>query len=241
MPSQRKHFRRKNMNLGNFFPEQFKPEHKRVVGLRRNGMLVPTQVLLIEGLNEELLLKRKKIFQKKKEKHELIQKIILDLQKETWNLFCRNGDDFTRDDLNEQERKIYDKVYLFIKNNRVKSVSDLILKDGAKKTLISKNSDKVLKIYTKGVYIVERDAYEKIIANGLHEHFVEHWSFDDDSFTAYAKKLTSSKPLNENAQLLILGVLHAKGLTMTDLKYGDNIGHINGRDVVFDIKSLKKL
>ena len=37
----------------------------------------------------------------------------------------------------------------------------------------------------------------------------------------------------------ILNVLSLKGLTMGDLKYGDNIGHKNGKDVVYDLKSLK--
>lgn len=264
---------KKNISLGNFFPEQFKPQHRRVVGLKKDGMLIPSQVLLnksVQKFKGDMLLRRKLINQRRRAKHEHIQKLITDFQAETWDLFSRNGDHFTRNDLNEHERKVYDKIYLFLRKNNVKNISQMKLINGNKRTLILKNTDYVLKIFPKGVYEVERDAYEVILKNGLHDYFVEHWCFDDDSRTVFAKKLDSDKPIDSNycneirsqfakykgaipyeyqsqseqkvdPKIEILDVLSDKGLTMTDLKYGDNIGQINGVNVVYDLKSLKVL
>ena len=83
-------------------------------------MLIPSQVLLNKSLQkfkDDILLRKKIINQRRKERHEHIQKLITDFQAETWDLFSRNGDYFTRDDLNEHERKVYDKIYLFLSFN----------------------------------------------------------------------------------------------------------------------------
>ena len=49
------------------------------------------------------LLRKKRINQKRKAIRERLHKIITDFQTETWELFCRNGDYFTRSDLNDHE------------------------------------------------------------------------------------------------------------------------------------------
>ena len=98
----------------------------------------------------------------------------------------------------------------------------------------------VFKIYkSNSVYQTEKKAYSDIKKLNLDKYFVKQYDFDDDSWTALADKLDSNRPKYLNSREKITSALQSKGVKMTDLNRGDNIGHYNGKDVIFDVKSLK--
>ena len=188
-----------------------------------------TKYILINNLLEPLV--------------DVYHNVIVELQEDTLNLFVRDINAkkyFTRDDLNKKQIKVYDKLYKFLKKYNIRDANQIDLQDGAKKTLIIENVPEVFKIYkSKGVYDVEKKAYSKIKEKGVQEYFVSQYDFDNDSLTAIAEKIESNQPKYKDSREEILKALESKGMAMTDLKYGDNIGHISGKDVVFDVKSLK--
>lgn len=169
--------------------------------------------------------------------------VIVELQEDTWNLFIRDINAkkyFVRNDLTSHQKKVYDKLYNFLKRYKIKSVKRIDLQDGAKKTLIFSKIPVVFKIYkSNSVYQTEKKAYYDIKKLNLDKYFVKQYDFDDDSWTALADKLDSNRPKYLNSRQKIINALQSKGVKMTDLNRGDNIGHYNGRDVIFDVKSLK--
>tara|TARA_Y100000591_G_C21824837_1_gene695989 strand:- start:1481 stop:2128 length:648 start_codon:yes stop_codon:yes gene_type:complete len=169
--------------------------------------------------------------------------VIVELQEDTWNLFVRDINAkkyFVRNDLTSHQKKVYDKLYKFLKRYKIKSVKRIDLQDGAKKTLIFSKIPVVFKIYkSNSVYQTEKKAYYDIKKLNLDKYFVKQYDFDDDSWTALADKLDSNRPKYLNSRQKIINALQSKGVTITDLNRGDNIGHYNGRDVIFDVKSLK--
>lgn len=169
--------------------------------------------------------------------------VIVELQENTWNLFIRNINAkkyFVRNDLTSHQKKVYDKLHHFLKRHKVINANRINLQDGAKKTLIFTGIPVVFKIYkSNSVYQTEKNAYSDIKKLNLEKYFVKQYDFDDDSWTALADKLDSNRPKYLNSRQQIINALQSKGVKMTDLNRGDNIGHYNGRDVIFDVKSLK--
>lgn len=169
--------------------------------------------------------------------------VIVEIQEDTWNLFVRDINAkkyFVRNDLSSHQKKVYDKLYNFLKRYKVTNANRINLQDGAKKTLIFTGIPVVFKIYkSNSVYKTEKKAYSDIKKRNLGKYFVKQYDFDDDSWTALADKLDSNRPKYLNSRQKIINILQSKGVKMTDLNRGDNIGHYNGRDVIFDVKSLK--
>ena len=169
--------------------------------------------------------------------------VIVEIQEDTWNLFVRDINAkkyFVRNDLSSHQKKVYDKLYNFLKRYKVTNANRINLQDGAKKTLIFTGVPVVFKIYkSNSVYQTEKKAYSDIKKLNLDKYFVKQYDFDDDSWTALADKLDSNRPKYLNSREKITSALQSKGVKMTDLNRGDNIGHYNGKDVIFDVKSLK--
>ena len=169
--------------------------------------------------------------------------VIVEIQEDTWNLFVRDINAkkyFVRNDLSFHQKKVYDKLYNFLKRHKVTNANRIDLQDGAKKTLIFSEIPVVFKIYkSNSVYQTEKKAYSDIKKLNLEKYFVKQYDFDDNSWTALAGKLDSNRPKYLNSRQKIINALQSKGVKMTDLNRGDNIGHYNGRDVIFDVKSLK--
>lgn len=174
---------------------------------------------------------------------DIYHNVIVELQEDTWNLFIRDINAkkyFVRNDLTSHQKKVYDKLYNFLKRHKVTNANQIDLQDGAKKTLIFSKIPVVFKIYkSNSVYQTEKKAYSDINKLNLEKYFVKQYDFDDDSWTALADKLDSNRPKYLNSRQKIINALQSKGIKMTDLNRGDNIGHYNGRDVIFDVKSLK--
>jgi hypothetical protein len=138
----------------------------------------------------------------------------------------------------QKDQLIYDKMAAYSEQFG----GALTLHDGAKKTIIAAGADQVLKIYPKGVFDVEKKAYDTLSASGANmQNFVGQHDWDEATHTARADALRSSSPPGDHtaAAREIQTDLASKGLFLNDLKYGDNIGtSSSGRAVVFDVKSL---
>ena len=168
--------------------------------------------------------------------------VIVELQEDTLNLFVEISTlkIFCKERSIITSKKVYDKLYNFLKRHKVTNANRIDLQDGAKKTLIFSGIPVVFKIYkSNSVYQTEKKAYSDIKKRNLGKYFVKQYDFDDNSWTALANKLDSNRPKYLNSREKIINALQSKGVKMTDLNRGDNIGHYNGKDVIFDVKSLK--
>ena len=147
--------------------------------------------------------------------------VIVELQEDTLNLFVRNINAkkyFVRNDLSSHQKKVYDKLYNFLKRHKVTNANRIDLQDGAKKTLIFSGIPVVFKIYkSNSVYQTEKKAYSDIKKLSLEKYFVKQYDFDDDSWTALADKLESNRPKYLNSRQKIINALQSKGVKMTDL------------------------
>ena len=145
---------------------------------------------------------------------------------------------------NIRDKLIYDKLVDWLDLAKVREYNDIIVHDGSKKTFTSTKSDIVLKVYPSNalsLFLKEQDNYDIINRLEISHYFVKQYSWDRLSLTALAIKLDGNQPKYPDSMQKIMDLLVLKGYTMGDLHLGDNIGHYNGTDVIFDIKSLKKL
>jgi len=92
--------------------------------------------------------------------------VIVELQENTWNIFIRDINAkkyFVRNDLTSHQKKVYDKLYNFLKRHKVTNANRIDIQDGAKKTLIFSKIPVVFKIYkSNSVYQTEKKAYSDI-------------------------------------------------------------------------------
>ena len=145
---------------------------------------------------------------------------------------------------NTRDELIYDILVDWLDLAEVHDYHDIIVHDGSKKTFLSTKSDIVLKVYPANalsLFLKEQDNYDIINRLEISDYFVKQYSWDRLSLTALATKLDHNQPKYPESRQKIIDLLASKGYTMGDLYLGDNIGHYNGKDVIFDIKSLKQL
>ena len=173
--------------------------------------------------------------------HPIIEKIQYEyLIFNSINMDCKK---WCKENLDTFDKSVYKKIKEWIITTRSRP-KDITIYDGAKKTVISNKSDIVLKLYPrngKSLYLKEKKNYSIINKNNLHHLFVKQYNWDDNSLTANATKIDSMKPIFPNSAKKIQEKLLEKGFMATDISMGDNIGHHKGRDIIFDVKSLKKI
>ena len=175
-----------------------------------------------------------------------ISDLIVDIHIVDLSLFSRNDERFEISDLSPHEQKVFTKIYDFLEDHDGEklNIDDIKLQDGSKKTLILNNSSEVLKIYPwRGIYDKEKKSYQTVKELGVEYLFVPQYDWDNDSMTARAIKLDSvlAKVEAKANVSYFLKALEPYGYTLTDLKHGDNIGMIRDENIIFDIKSLRKL
>jgi hypothetical protein len=176
-----------------------------------------------------------------KRRNQDINEIISALHDEYWifSLGLTEGNPTPQDDL------IWDELATYLKANKVQSADEVTVHDGAKKTIFTGTATYVLKVYPKSSQVYEREktAYQTLRQIGADmADFVRQWGWDDQSRTALAEKmdgkLDRQSAIREAKR--IVSKLKEKGYYVTDLLYGDNVGYVGQRAVIFDVKSFAK-
>jgi len=149
-------------------------------------------------------------------------------------------------DWTTQSKAAIQKLVRFLDEYKIESAAQVTMANFSKFTFVpdDKGVTQVLKVYHKEeLFDTEFAKQELLNASGAAEFAVRTSDWDKTSQTCRAEKCT--KVTSDSEVEKVLANLATRGLTCTDLAWGDNLGRVD-RDgdekyVIFDIKSINKL